>query len=193
MKDKPKVNSEAQKELDKAQEQFDQFDQSVKKLTQDQMNMAPKEDVEPQTKISQKDLEKTNDIYLKPERSIGSKEKFNEKYREDYNYKKEYVYFTAENREVIGEAIEMWTKPFAGLPCEFWKVPVNKPVWAPRYVAEQIRRCSYHRMHMEESKMTGGDTNVTYFGQMVATKTVQRLDASPATKQKSVFVGASSF
>jgi len=59
------------------------------------------------------------------------------------NFQKEYVQFIAENKEIIGETIEIWTRPFGGMPAEFWKVPVNKPVWGPRYLAEQIKRCYY--------------------------------------------------
>jgi hypothetical protein len=55
-------------------------DNDVKKMTLDRMNQAPKEDIEPQTKLSQSDIEKSKDVYLKPLRTIGSREKFNEKY-----------------------------------------------------------------------------------------------------------------
>ena len=91
------VNSLAEKELDKVEEQFKEFDNQVKEMTLDRMRAAPKEDVEAQTQISSRELEKKKEIYLKPNRTIGSKEKFNEKYREQYNFAKEYVQFIAEN------------------------------------------------------------------------------------------------
>src|SRR6185436_8798969 len=131
-------------EIDKAGKQFDAFDQQVKDLTMDRMNEAPKQDVEPQTQLSSKEIRESKDVYLKPKRTIGSKEKFDEKWRESYNFAKEYVHFIAENKEIIGESIDMWTKPYPGCPAEEWMVPVNKPVWAPRYVAEQIKKKSYH-------------------------------------------------
>lgn len=190
---RPKVNSAAEKELEKAQKQFDEFDQQVKEMTLDRMNMAPKQEIEPQTKIAQSDLEKSKDIYLKPARTIGSKEKFNERFRDDYNFSKEYVNFISENKECIGETSEFWTKPYPGLPAEFWQVPSNKPVWAPRYVAERIKGCTHHRLVMQENRSTGSDSMGQYFGSMAVDTTIQRLDAYPVTKKRSVFMGANNF
>jgi hypothetical protein len=192
---KPKVNSEGEKELERAKEQFDKFDEEVKSLTNDRMNMAPKLEVEPQTKLSQKELEKSKDIYLKPKRMIGSKEKFNEKFRDEYNYAIEYVCFIAENREIVGETIELWTKPFPGMPAQEWAVPTNKPVWGPRHLAERLKACIYHRLKSEDQTVIGGDERGNkYTGSMVVDHTIERLTAMPATpKQKSIFMGAKSF
>ena len=189
-KERPKVSSEGQKELDKAQDQFDKYDEQVKSLTLDQMNKAPKQDVEPQTKIAERDMSKMNDVYLKPIRTISSKERFNERFREAYDFDKEYVHFIAENREVLGETIELWTKPYPGLPAENWKVPVNKPLWGPRYLAEQIKRKSYHRLRMDETKGAGSDSAGQYYGQFVVDEVINRLDARPVSTRKSVFMGA---
>jgi len=195
MAKKPEVNSSlAEKEIDRVEKQFEAFDKQVKDLTMDNMNQAPKLEQEPQTKLSQKDLEKSKDIYLKPKRTISSKEKFNETYREAYNFAKEYVQFIAEHKELIGEVIEMWTKPFAGMPAEEWVIPTNKPVWAPRYVAEQIRKAQYTRLVMKDNQITGSDSQGnTYYGQMVADSKIQRLDAYPANTKKSIFMNAANF
>ena len=134
MKDKPQVNSSGQKELDKAEKQFEAFDQNVKEMTLDRMNAAPKKDAEP-IKMSQSEIEKSRDVYLKPHRQIGSAEKFNEKFREDYNFASEYVRFVPKNIEIIGETIDVWVKPFPGMPAQWWKVPTDKPIWSPRYLA----------------------------------------------------------
>ncbi len=191
---RPKTtNSLAEKELDKAQEQFDAFDKDIKTMTHDRMNATPKQEVEPQTKLSQVDISKSKETYLKPKRSISSKEKFNEDYREQYNFDKEYVHFIAENKEIIGESIDVWTKPYAGLPAEWWEVPVNKPVWGPRYLAERIKGCSYRRLKMEENKSFGSDHAAQYFGTVAIDTTVQRLDAIPVTNRKSIFMGAGGF
>lgn len=191
---KPEVPKSAQKELDKAEKQFEQFDQEVKSLTLDRMNAAPKEESEQQTKLSQKEISNSKDVYLKPKRTITSKEKFNEAHREDYNYAKEYVFFTAENNEMIGCSIEdIWTKPFPGMPAESWDVPVNRPVWGPRYLAEQIKKCTYHRLSMQDKQIVGSDSMGSYTGAMVVDSTVQRLNAHPASQRKSVFMGASGF
>ncbi len=188
-KAKPKIK---ETELDKLEKQFDAFDQNVQQLTQDRMNMAPVEQKEPQTKIAQVDLEKMKDIYLKPSRAIGCKEKFNEKWRDDYNFKKEYVNFTAENHEIIGDSLELWTRPFPGLPAEQWKVPVNTPVWGPRYLAEQIKGCKYHRLKMQ-NRVNSQEGVGEFYGTMAVDTTVQRLDANPVTKRKSIFMGAEAF
>lgn len=193
MTERPKVKSTSEKELDKIQEQAEAFEQNIKDLTLDRMNEASKEEVEPQIKLSQREIERSKDIYLKPKRSIGSKEKFNEKFRDAYNFDKEYVNFIAENKEIIGEAIPLWTKPYAGVPAEEWDVPVNKPVWGPRYLAEQIRRCTYHRLMMNENAPIGSDHMGTYQGQMVVDKVIARLTAEPVVNTKSVFMGSSTF
>src|SRR5271170_2532869 len=177
-------------ELEKAEQQFDHFEKQVKDLTLDRMNAASKEETEPQTKLSQAEIEKSKDIYLKPQRAIFSKEKFNEKFREDYNFAKEYVCFIPQHKEVAGDNIEMWTKPFAGVPAEFWNIPTNKPVWGPRYVAEQLPKARYHRLRTENNKFSAQDNNGQYFGTLVVDNIIQRLDAIPSrTDRKSIFMG----
>jgi hypothetical protein len=157
-KTKPKLsNSQSQNELDKAEKQLEAFEENIKEMTMDRMNASAKPDVEPQTQLSSKEINKSKDIYLKPERIIASRDKFNEKFREEYNFAKEYVQFIAQNKEIIGEAIEIWTRPYGGVSAEFWKVPVSKPVWGPRYLAEQIRRKIYHRLIMQQNTITHAD------------------------------------
>ena len=190
---KPNTTSSlAEKELDKAEKQFEAFDEGIKSMTFDRMNLAPKVEEEPQTKISGQDLSKMKDIYLKPHRAISSKEKFNEDFRKDYNFSTEYVQFTAENKEIIGDGLEFWTKPFAGMPAEFWKVPANKPVWGPRHVAERIKGCRYHRLKMENT-INETTANGQFYGSMAVDTTVQRLDAIPVSSRRSIFMGTNNF
>lgn len=181
-------NSLVQKELDKAEKQFEAFDNNIKEMTLDRMNEAAKKEQEPVTKLSQEDIEKSKEIYLKPHRQIASREKFNENFRKDYNYAMEYVRFIPEHREVIGEMIELWTKPFPGMPAQEWKIPTGKPVWAPRYVAEQISKCRYHRFVMQQTVSTGNDHMGQYYGSMAVDTTIQRLDAIPVNERKSIFM-----
>jgi hypothetical protein len=189
---KPEVsNSFAQKELDKAEAQFEKFNDNVKSMTMDRMNEAPKEDSEQQTKISSKEAKKDG-FWLKPVRSIPSKEGFNETYRKAYEFAKEYVKFIAENKEIIGETIHLWTKGFPGVPAEEWEVPVNKVVHGPRYLAEQIKRATYHRLVMENTP-TNSDGMGMYYGVMAADRVIQRLDAHPVAEKQSIFMGASGF
>jgi hypothetical protein len=193
---KPKAaTSLAQQEMDNVEKQFEAFDSNVKEMTLDRMNMAPKQEAEQQTKLSSSDIAKSKDIYLKPHKTIAcaSTDKFNEKFREKYNFDKEYVQFIAENKEIIGETIDIWTRPYGGMPAEEWKVPCNKPVWGPRYLAEQIKRCSYHRLTMQQNVGTGSDGMGQYYGALAVDTTVQRLDANPVSTRKSIFMGANNF
>ena len=190
---RPKMNSASERELDKVEKQFEAFDENVKTLTLDRMNTAPKEEVEPQTKLASSEIAKSKDIYVKPKRSIASREKFNEDYRKDYNFSKEYVNFIAENKEIIGETMEFWTKPFAGMPAEEWNIPVNKPIWAPRYVAERIKGCKHHRLVMRDAPTGGDHQGNQYYGSMAVDTVVQRLDAYPVSSRKSIFMGNEAF
>lgn len=194
MADKPKVNSESQKELDRIEKDFKAFDENVQTLTMDRMNESKKEETAPQVERSQSELAKAKEIYLKPVRTIGCnpKDKFNEKFREAYNYDKTYVEFEAENHEVIGETIDIWTRPYGGMPAEEWKVPTNKPVWGPRYLAEQIKRCNYHRLKMEQT-VTENVGVGTLYGQLTSDSTIQRLDAKPVVRKSHVFMGVRNF
>lgn len=190
---KPEVTSQfAQKELDKAEAQFEKFSDDVKSLTQDRMNQAPKEESHQQTKISENQAQKEDGIWLKPLKSSRSVEKFNERFRGQYDHSKKFVKFIAENRELMG-MIEIWTKPFPGVDAEYWEIPCNKVVWGPRYLADQIKRCSYHRLTMDQSSITGSDGRGSYFGTMVADSVIQRLDAFPVGDKKTFFSGASNF
>lgn len=189
LRKRPKLaNSQAQIELDKAEEQFEAFDKNIKSMTMDRMNLAPKEEVEPQTKLSQQDIANSKEIYLKPKRSIPCREKFNEDYRQQWNYDKEYVNYIVENKEIIGESLDFWTKPYAGIPAEEWVVPANTPVWFPRYVLEQLGRKGYHRMHMED-RATGSGAEGQYYGQMAVDKYVERISVSPVIKRRSLSMG----
>lgn len=192
MADKPKVTSSGQAELDKVEKQFEAFDKNVQELTLDRMNTTPKVETAPQVNLSQDEIKKT-DVYLKPKKIISSKDKFNEKFRSNWEFDKQYVQFIAEHKEIIGDSIEIWTRPYGGVNAEFWEVPTNKPLWGPRYLAEQIKRAAYHRLTMQQSTVTGGDGIGQYYGQLAVDSTVQRLDARPVSSQKSFFMGARNF
>ena len=184
------------KDLEKAAEQFNKFDEDVKALTMDRMNEVREKDIEAQSdilKISQKEKDRKGDHYLKPIRTISSREKFNENHRDDYNYAKELVRFEAENLEIIGEVIDVWSKPFPGMPAEEWLVPVNTPVWGPRYLAEQLTKCSYHKLKMHEKEIAGSDGHGTYTGKIVVDETCHRLNARPVVERRSIFMGATGF
>jgi len=194
MAEKPKVSSSlAEKELDKAEKQFEAFDKQVKEMTMDRMNEAPKQEVEAQNKLSVAEIEKSKEVYLKPKRQISSKETFNEKFREDYNFAMEYVRFIPEHKEIIGETIELWTKPFPGMPAQEWAIPTGKPVWGPRHLAERLSNCKYHRFVMQQNVITEANHAGQMYGSMAVDTTISRLDAIPIGTRKSIFMGAKSF
>ena len=197
MPKRPKTTNAAEMELDKIQAKFEDFERRIEQLTLDRMNQAPKADVEPQTKISGKELKKSTEVYLKPKRTVSAPHKFNERFRDEWTFKKQYIQFIAENKEIIGERIEIWTYPFGGVPCEFWEVPTNKPVWGPRYLAEQISRCTYHRLKMTADVPAGtrstGVEGIEDYGEFVVDTTINRLDANPVNSNTHVFMGAKNF
>lgn len=177
------------KEVEKLQEKFDKFDQQVKDLTQDRMNQAPVQETEQQTQLSTKQIDNAKKVWLKPERRLADGQKFNPRFEKDWKYDQEYVQFIAEHKEIIGEMIEIWTHPYGGVGCEFWKVPTNKPVWGPRYLAEQIRRAKYHRLRMDQTLQSPCEVGA-FFGGMVVDITVPRLTAEPVASGRSIFMGA---
>lgn len=176
---KPEVSSGfAQRELDKAEKQFEAFDEQVKSLTMESTKNVPVQDQEAQTKLSSRELAKSKDIYLKPKRTIPDRQKFNERFRDEWNFRKEYVNFIAEHKELIGEHINCWTHPFGGVGAEEWEVPTNKPIWAPRYVADQLKRKSYNRLTMQNSPSDSAGGH-QFYGTLAVESKVQRLDAYP--------------
>lgn len=190
MKERPKVSTTGDRELDRLDKQFQDFDENVKSMTLDRMNMAPKEEKEQQTKLSTREAQRADARILKPARSISDGQKFNEKFKTEREYLEQPVRFIAENNEVIGETIEFWTHPFGGMPAEFWQVPANKPVIAPRYVPEQIKRCTYHRLVMQD-QVTASDGYGQYYGSMAVDTIKQRLDAHPVSERKTTFMSGS--
>jgi hypothetical protein len=174
-------------DLETAKKQFDEFDQSVKDLTNIRQE---KVESEPNHQLSQRQIANSKDIYLKPIKTIADSKPFDEKYREEYEFYKEYVSFIAEHKEIIGEKIETWTKKFRGVPAEYWEVPSNKVVWGPRYLAEQLSKCSYRRLKTEDKPVEYGQMG-TITGALVVDQEIQRIDAVPVNKGKrSVFMGA---
>ncbi len=195
---RPEVNSFGQKELDKAEKKFEEFQEEIKEVSSginNRMDLSKKKETEEQVPLSQNQINNAKDIYLKPKRSIGSREKFNEKFREAYIFDKELVCFIAEHKELIGEDITLWSKPYAGMPAEEWVIPTGKPVWGPRYVAEQLKRKYYNRLVMNERQVVGQDGTGTFTGQLVVEEQRQRLDARPVSKgsRSSVFLSAGGF
>jgi len=179
---RPKLNAAGEEQLDLVEDQ-------IKKSVEVEVDrtIASKE-TEPQTKIAQVDLEKSSIRYLKPKRTFPSKEKFNEKFRDEYNQKKEYVEFIAENNEVKGETIDLCLKLFPGMSVEEWVIPVNIPVSAPKYVRDRLDECGY-TVFVTNDTRTGKEEGVTYYGQLVAEERRQRLCTRDISRSKRINMG----
>lgn len=174
-------------------EKLTKLSEEINSHSNDVLRDVPVKEVEAQTKLSQNELRNAKDIYLKPKKTINSKEKFNEDFRSQYNFSKEYVYFIAEHKECIGEEIDIWTKPFPGMPAEEWMVPTNKPIWGPRYLAEQISKKSYNRLVMNAPDASPHHIHGEMLGRITVETKIKRLDAYPATTSRSVFMGSKGF
>src|SRR5579872_3866462 len=146
---RPDLSLEAQRELDRVDAEIQSVPQQMQGIDVNKINNAQSQS-DPQTKMSNREMNKSDAIYLKPTRSFACRAKFNEDFRKDYEYDRQYVKFIAENNEVIGETIPLWTKKYAGQPYEEWSVPCNKVVCGPRYLAERIANCKYRRLVMKE-------------------------------------------
>lgn len=189
-----KQKKSIQSELKSINDQIKNTESSIQSLTLDEMNKAPKQESEPSHRLSQKEISNSPDNYLKPKRVIFSQgQKFNENFRKDYEYDKEYVNFIAEHKEMHGELIEIWTRPYGGIAAEFWEVPTGIPVWGPRYLAEQIRRKSYHRLVMKQNVITESNSMGQMYGAISAASTIPRLEAHPVNQRRSVFSSAGNF
>lgn len=184
---------EMEKEIHKLDQGFKEYDKSIKSLTLDEMNKAPVEETEPEIKKSTRELQNANYIYLKPKRSISAPQKFNEEFRPLLEHLRQYVPFVAENKEVVGETICLWTRPIGGMPAEEWEVPVNQPVMGPRYLAEQISRCQYHRIIMDDTQPAYNLGVGTMTGAPTIDKTINRLEARPVSEKRTVFMGGTGF
>lgn len=186
-----KVNPKVQKELDRAQKDFDEFQDQVKEASKDAVNDNPVKEEEHQTQMSSRELKfaktptiKCEKVIFPPRRKDGSAEKFNEQFRKEYEFKKEYVEFIAENIEIPGEMIEFWTKPYPGVPAQFWSIPSNTPVRAPRFVAERIEACNYNVLKMDEKEMGQEQGGIRYYGRLVTKDKKARLSARPIKSNK---------
>lgn len=173
-------DSFSNRELEKVKKQCDALEEQIKSITLDRMRLTPSEETEQQTKISKREAARADAPYIRPTRSIQSKEQFNETFRNQHTRAWEYVKCIVENKELIGEKVEFWTKKFPGDAAHFWQVPVNIPVQIPRMCAERLAGCSYHRLKMEQTSQPLGDSNFSETtGKIVADTTVQRIDCRP--------------
>jgi len=184
---KPKVSASAQRHLDKTEAQFEKYSEQLTSMAQNDIRSLPVKEEEMQTKLSSREIHRDNAIYLKPERTIPDGQKFNEAFAKEYEFDCQLVNFIAEHKEIIGEKIELWTHPYGGKGASFWKVPVNKPVWGPRYLAEQIKESRYVKYISEQAPNMPNTNSMQMYGGIIAETQVQRLDAHPVSTKKTFF------
>jgi hypothetical protein len=63
---------------------------------------------------------------------------------------------------------------------------LNKPIWAPRHLAEQLTRARHHNLKTNDDVVIGSDGTGVYHGSIVVKETIQRLDAKPVPKIKTL-------
>lgn len=166
----------AQKEIDRLDAEFNAKQQQMSSLSQDEMNKAPIAETEHQTKLSKQEVKQYDAPEIKPSQTIPG---IGKRKPEQDNLRRrawELVKVVAENCEVIGEKIELWHKaPFSGEPCTFWQIPVNKPIYIPRFLADHLMTRNYHRLVMQETPVENNQYGQV-IGQMIASETRRRLD-----------------
>jgi len=174
--EKPKLSSgQARKEVDRLETEFQEKAKQMSSMTQDEIATAPVKETESKVEMSKKEIIQFDAPMIKPSHKIHGIGK--PKAEQEGLRKKawEYVKVVAENLEVHGETIEFWHKPpYSGEPCCFWQVPVNKPVYVPRFVADHLSTRCYHRLVMQEKTTNLGHGEIT--STLVATETRRRLD-----------------
>ena len=174
MPKKPSVSSRSEQQLNKAAEKFDKFSEEVKALsTSEERSQVPTAETEPQTKLSKKEAITSDAPIIKPNRAIFSKEKFNEKLRKEFEERSKLVKCIVENNEIVGESVQFWFKGYPGTPAQEWTVPVNKPIYIPRYLAEHLAKRQYIRYVMSE-RQNVAEGDLTHA--MVAKETRHRID-----------------
>lgn len=180
----PKVNSDGQKEINRAQDKFDSFQEEMRKFNPLEAS-APVEEKDPQTRLSTREAKQMDAAYIKPIRSISrtnydkAKTYWDEKNRKHHEEDWEYVKCIVENYEIIGEAVEVWTAKWGCDPAHFWRVPVNKPIMIPRHLAKQLSKCQYHRLTMDNTTAIEHSHVGTITGAIVVDVIKNRIDARP--------------
>lgn len=187
---RPRVDTQGQAQLTAVEENLNATIAQAKEVNPiEARHFAPKLEREEQTKLSSQELRK-NIMVLKPVKvlfAVG--QKFDEKFRDSYNYDKEYVDFVYEHQEEKGAPLEMWTKPYPGVPAEMWIIPANKSVSAPRYVQKQIDQMNYITRKYVDKAQVGSDFAGSYHGALEVENVVDRATTREVSKKVNVFMG----
>jgi hypothetical protein len=125
---------------EKAVRRAEDFEEAVRGMKEAGSRQEEQVDVELTAKISTKDKREDGILYLEPAIRIptgGNKHPEMEKQR---SYLYEWVKGVYENKLIGGEGIEFFLTGLPGDDYCLWKIPANRPVALPRYVAQHLSK-----------------------------------------------------
>ena len=134
------------------------------------------DEIDPQTIMSKKNLEKYDAPFIKPSKSFATKSKPCSQEEKERKRGWEYIKCVAENIEVPGELVSFWHNKFLGDPYYFWNIPVNIPIYIPRFIAEHLASRHYHVFHMRDYSNPAAIGDVGQDGAMTVKSTKKRID-----------------
>ena len=163
MDKQPRLRSaEANKELDKVAGQFEKIEQGISAMAKEDITKIPRQESESQTKLSKKEIDRFDAPVIKYVKAFAPAKKsvLPDKWKAQRDHDWELVKVICENKEIIGESIELWNHKWPGDLWTFWVIPTNTPVYIPRTVAKQIHECHYLRRVMKDKAETWFDEGV---------------------------------
>lgn len=143
--EKPKMDKVTEKGLD----ELEQTQESMKKLTVDEINKAPVKEQEPYYRFCNAE-KKSDAIRIKPTKTFSPRSKPDSREQAAREKAWESVEGYAENREVIGEPICFWLDKYKGDPTCYWEIPCGIKVSLPRFVAQHLASRTYTRFKMND-------------------------------------------
>lgn len=112
-------------------------------LTTDKINELAPKPVEQEVKLTMKQkAEAEGAIYIEPRRKLQSLGKLPEKWETMHKHDWEYVCGTFQPENIGGRAntenFTFWFRKWPGDPDCMWEIPVNRPVYVPRMIAQHL-------------------------------------------------------
>lgn len=163
------------KELEQAIVNSDKMREDMSKITMDAVAGVPLAETDVQTKMTKKQIEEYDAPVIKPSKSMPSTGKPLDKEKAMREDGWKYIKVIAENNEVVGERVDFWHKKFAGDPIYYWEIPVNKPIYVPKHIAQHLSERKYHVFKMQDRSREGlqhGD----YAQSLICQETRRRID-----------------
>lgn len=132
--------------MKKLEKTIDDLENSLNKLTVDEIKNTPVTEPEPQTLLTNKEIADSMNIrYIEPIRKLQPFGTCPQQLKKDRDHDWEYVKAIYENYDDIGECAEFWLSKYPGDPDCLWRIPANVPVFVPRMVAKHLSEIQkYH-------------------------------------------------